>query len=143
MLLDALRIDRADKDTLIAGSPPPGQRYCPGGPTGFILSMLFEFFAAADTFFLSPLARGAGSWTFLHSSILSGAVNKNGGYCKQKFARIGKRIAPVRRAHVGIVGRRDETGDLLILHCASNANNVIITDADGFASVGRPQYYRN
>ncbi len=43
--------------------------------------------------------------------------------------------------HVGIVGGRDENGKLLIIHCASGANNVVITDADGFTAVGRPGYF--
>ena len=43
--------------------------------------------------------------------------------------------------HVGIVGGWDENGDLLIVHCASGANNVVITGVDGFTSIGRPIYY--
>ena len=44
-------------------------------------------------------------------------------------------------SHVGIVGGRDANGELLIIHCASGYNNVVITGKDGFTSVGRPQYY--
>ena len=44
-------------------------------------------------------------------------------------------------SHVGIVGGRDESGNLLIVHCAFSANNVVITDADGFTSIARPRYY--
>ena len=43
--------------------------------------------------------------------------------------------------HVGIVGGRDANGDLLIIHCASGHNNVVITGASGFASIGCPVYY--
>lgn len=43
--------------------------------------------------------------------------------------------------HVGIVGGRDENGNLLIIHCAYSANNVVITGADGFTSIGRPTFY--
>ena len=43
--------------------------------------------------------------------------------------------------HVGIVGGRDENGNLLIVHCASGANNVVITNIAGFTSIGRPVYY--
>ena len=43
--------------------------------------------------------------------------------------------------HVGIVGGRDENGNLLIVHCASGANNVVITGVDGFISVARPHLY--
>ena len=44
-------------------------------------------------------------------------------------------------SHVGIVGGRDENGDLLIIHCASGANNVVITGIEGFTAVGRPVYF--
>lgn len=44
-------------------------------------------------------------------------------------------------SHVGIVGGRDENGNLLIVHCASGANNVVITGLEGFTSIGRPLYY--
>lgn len=44
-------------------------------------------------------------------------------------------------SHVGIVGGRDESGNLLIIHCASGANNVVITGVSGFTSIGRPVYF--
>ena len=43
--------------------------------------------------------------------------------------------------HVGIVGGRDADGNLLIVHCASSANCVVITGTGGFAAIGRPIYY--
>lgn len=43
--------------------------------------------------------------------------------------------------HVGIVCGRDESGGLQIIHCASGANNVVITGVSGFTSVARPDYY--
>lgn len=43
--------------------------------------------------------------------------------------------------HVGIVGGRDERGNLLVIHCASSKNNVVITDAGGFTAVARPVFY--
>lgn len=43
--------------------------------------------------------------------------------------------------HVGIVGGRDESGNPLIIHCASSHNNVVITGLEDFTSVGRPNYY--
>ena len=43
--------------------------------------------------------------------------------------------------HVGIVGGWDESGNLLIIHCASGANNVVITGVDGFTSVACPLLY--
>ena len=46
-------------------------------------------------------------------------------------------------SHVGIVGGRDADGNLLIVHCASSYNGVVITGASGFTSLGRPMYYAN
>lgn len=43
--------------------------------------------------------------------------------------------------HIGIVGGRDESGNLLIIHCAYSADNVVITGKDGFTSIARPNYY--
>ena len=45
--------------------------------------------------------------------------------------------------HVGIIGGRDEAGNLLIIHCSAASNGVTITGAEGFASVARPRYYRD
>ena len=44
-------------------------------------------------------------------------------------------------SHVGIVGGKDANGELLIIHCASGYNNVVITGKEGFTSIGRPRYY--
>ena len=43
--------------------------------------------------------------------------------------------------HVGIVCGRDESGGLLVVHCSSGANNVVITGTSGFTSVARPLFY--
>ena len=43
--------------------------------------------------------------------------------------------------HVGIVAGWDENGDILIVHCASSYNNVVITGKEGFASIARPLYF--
>lgn len=45
--------------------------------------------------------------------------------------------------HVGIVGGRDDNGNLLIIHCTSGTyNNVVITKMTGFFSiVARPRWY--
>ena len=43
--------------------------------------------------------------------------------------------------HVGIVGGRDESGNMIIIHCAFSQNNVVITGLEGFASIGHPLYY--
>ncbi len=43
--------------------------------------------------------------------------------------------------HVGIVGGWDDSGNILIIHCAYGYNNVVITKQEGFTSIGRPMYY--
>ena len=43
--------------------------------------------------------------------------------------------------HVGIVGGWNEDGDLIIIHCASGYNNVVITGMEGFTAIARPDYY--
>lgn len=43
--------------------------------------------------------------------------------------------------HVGVVGGRDENKNLLIIHCASGYNNVVITGIEGFTSIGRPEHF--
>ncbi len=44
-------------------------------------------------------------------------------------------------SHVGIVGGRDESGNLLIIHCTYSKNNVVITGKSGFTAIARPKYY--
>ena len=44
-------------------------------------------------------------------------------------------------SHVGIICGEDGNGNLLVIHCASGANNVVITGVSGFVSIGRPIFY--
>lgn len=44
-------------------------------------------------------------------------------------------------SHVGIACGFDESGNVQIIHCASGANNVVVTGKSGFTTVGRPNYY--
>ena len=43
--------------------------------------------------------------------------------------------------HIGIVAGWDENGNILIVHCASGYNNVVITGMEGFISVARPDIF--
>ena len=56
-------------------------------------------------------------------------------------ARPGDLVFYPEDEHVGIVCGRDEDGGLLVIHCASSANNVVITGTSGFVSVARPDFY--
>ena len=46
-------------------------------------------------------------------------------------------------SHIGLVVGRDSTGKLLICHCSSGRNNVVVTEftASGFTALGRPSIY--
>lgn len=43
--------------------------------------------------------------------------------------------------HVGIVCGFDSGGNVQIIHCASGANNVVVTGKSGFTTIARPNYY--
>ena len=44
-------------------------------------------------------------------------------------------------SHVGIVCGFDNSGNIMIIHCASGYNNVVVTGKAGFTTIGRPEYY--
>ena len=89
-------------------------------------------------------------WVFFNQSGGSYVIGHGGGatmqhsYCTDiswADAQPGDLVFYPDNSHVGIVGGRDANGELLIIHCASGYNNVVITGKEGFTSVGRPQYY--
>ena len=86
---------------------------------------------------------GFADWVFYNTSGGEYVIGHGGGahaqhtYCTPiswEEALPGDLVFYPGDEHVGIVGGRDEAGDLLIVHCASNANNVVIT--------GKSVYYR-
>ena len=89
-------------------------------------------------------------WVFFNQSGGSYVIGHGGGATMQQShctniswadAQPGDLVFYPDNSHVGIVGGRDANGELLIIHCASGYNNVVITGKEGFTSVGRPQYY--
>ena len=44
-------------------------------------------------------------------------------------------------SHVGIVCGFDSSGNILIIHCASGSDNVVVTGKIGFTMIGRPRYF--
>ena len=89
-------------------------------------------------------------WVFYNATGGSYIIGHGGGAAMQhrfctdirwEDAQPGDLVFYPDNSHVGIVGGRDADGELLIIHCASGHNNVVITDKAGFTSVGRPQYY--
>ena len=89
-------------------------------------------------------------WVFYNQSGGSYIIGHGGGatmqhsYCTDiswQDAQPGDLVFYPDNSHVGIVGGRDANGELLIIHCASGYNNVVVTGLEGFTSIGRPQYY--
>lgn len=89
-------------------------------------------------------------WVFYNQSGGSYVIGHGGGatmqhsYCTDiswADAQPGDLVFYPDNSHVGIVGGKDANGELLIIHCASGYNNVVITGLEGFTSIGQPQYY--
>ena len=89
-------------------------------------------------------------WVFFNQSGGSYVIGHGGGatmqhsYCTDipwTDAQPGDLVFYPDNSHVGIVGGKDANGELLIIHCASGYNNVVVTGLEGFTSIGRPQYY--
>ena len=89
-------------------------------------------------------------WVFYNATGGQYVIGHGGGatmqhnYCTDiswSDAQPGDLVFYPDNSHVGIVGGWDANGELLIIHCASGANNVVVTGLEGFTSIGRPQYY--
>lgn len=93
---------------------------------------------------------GMVDWAFYNATGGEYVIGHGGGatmqhsYCtpvRWEDARIGDLAFYPDDEHVGIICGRDKHGSILIVHCASSYNRVVITGKEGFVSVGRPQYY--
>lgn len=89
-------------------------------------------------------------WVFYNATGDSYVIGHGGGatmqhsYCTDiswADAQPGDLVFYPDNSHVGIVGGWDANGELLIIHCASGYNNVVITGKEGFTSISRPRYY--
>lgn len=89
-------------------------------------------------------------WVFYNASGGNYVIGRGGGAAAQHrnctpiswgSAQPGDLVFYPDESHVGIVGKRDSSGHLWIIHCASGRNNVVITDSYGFMIVGRPNYF--
>ena len=89
-------------------------------------------------------------WVFYNATNGSYIIGHGGGataqhsYCTDiswADAQPGDLVFYPDNSHVGIVGGKDANGELLIIHCASGYNNVVITGKEGFTSISRPRYY--
>ena len=89
-------------------------------------------------------------WVFYNATGGEYIIGHGGGammqhsYCTSiswAEAQIGDLVFYPEDTHVGIVWGWDESGNILIVHCAFSANNVVITGREGFTSIGRPVFY--
>ena len=88
-------------------------------------------------------------WVFYNQSggsyvIGHGGATMQHSYCTDiswSDAQPGDLVFYPDNSHAGIVCGRAEDGSLLVIHCASGYNNVVITGASGFTSIGRPVCY--
>lgn len=87
-------------------------------------------------------------WVF--NNALGYIIGHGGGaasqhtYCEDiswEEAQIGDLAFYPDDEHIGIVAGWDGNGNILIVHCASGYNNVVITGKEGFISVARPDIF--
>ena len=93
---------------------------------------------------------GMVDWVFYNQSGGQYIIGHGGGataqhsYCTPidwSDAQPGDLVFYPEDSHVGIVCGFDSSGNIMIIHCASGANNVVVTGKIGFTSIGRPEYF--
>ena len=93
---------------------------------------------------------GMVDWVFYNQSGGQYVIGHGGGataqhsYCTPiawSDAHPGDLVFYPGDSHVGIVCGFDSGGNIMIIHCASGANNVVVTGKIGFTSIGRPEYF--
>lgn len=89
-------------------------------------------------------------WVFYNQSGGQYIIGHGGGasaqhsYCTPiswNDAKLGDLVFYPGDSHVGIVCGFDSSGNILIIHCASSFNNVVVTGKIGFTTIGRPKYF--
>ena len=90
-------------------------------------------------------------WVFYNQSGGSYVIGHGGGatmqhsYCTEigwEDVQPGDLVFYPGDTHVGIVCGFDSSGNIMIIHCASGYNNVVVTGKAGFTTVARPEYFR-
>ena len=93
---------------------------------------------------------GMVDWVFYNVTSGSYVIGHGGGassqhsYCTDvswSDAQPGDLVFYPGDSHVGIVCGFDGNGNVLIIHCASGYNNVVVTGKSGFTSIARPIFY--
>ena len=100
-----------------------------------------------------PLGLGCSGfvdWVFYNQSGGQYIIGHGGGasaqhsYCTPiswNNAKPGDFVFYPGDSHVGIVCGFDSSGNILIIHCASSSDNVVVTGKIGFTMIGRPRYF--
>lgn len=88
------------------------------------------------------------TWVFInvtgdqsYANVIGHGARSQYGKCEKiswNEARPGDLVFYHDLGHVGIVAGADDNGDLLVIHCASSQNNVVVTGLQGFTKIGRP-----
>lgn len=93
---------------------------------------------------------GMVDWVFYNQSGGQYVIGHGGGataqhsYCAPiawSDAQPGDLVFYPGDSHVGIVCGFDSSGNIMVIHCASSENNVVVTGKIGFTSIGRPEYF--
>lgn len=93
---------------------------------------------------------GMVDWVFYNQSGGQYVIGHGGGataqhsYCTPiawSDAQPGDLVFYPGDSHVGIVCGFDSSGNIMVTHCASSENNVVVTGKSGFTSIGRPEYF--
>ena len=93
---------------------------------------------------------GMVDWVFYNQSGGQYVIGHGGGataqhsYCTPidwSDAQPGDLVFYPGDSHVGIVCGFDSGGNIMVIHCASGTNNVVVTGKEGFTAVSRPFYY--
>ena len=93
---------------------------------------------------------GMVDWVFYNQSGGQYVIGHGGGataqhsYCAPiawSDAKPGALVFYPGDSHVGIVCGFDSSGNIMVIHCASSENNVVVTGKIGFTSIGRPEYF--
>ncbi len=91
-------------------------------------------------------------WVFYNVSAQNYIIGQGGGVASQRAqceeiswdeVLPGDLVFYSDDSHIGIVAGKDQLGNMQIIHCASAANNVVITGKENFEIVGRPNFYTN
>lgn len=94
---------------------------------------------------------GMVDWVFYNQSGGQYIIGHGGGataqhsYCTPidwSDAQPGDLVFYPEDSHVGIVCGFDSSGNIMIIHCASGYNNVVVTGKAGFTTVARPEFYQ-